>query len=77
MKACVVPVSAVESLFLRLDTRPYMEAAWETPGIMREKLRTKIKASWRRQARKGLAHIRSMEKWNREHRLDGVEKMGP
>jgi hypothetical protein len=76
MKAISVPFSAVMTNGLRLDTQLYMEAAFETTASLRPKVKAMARRAYWRKARRGLARIHNMEKWNRTHQMDGVEKLG-
>ena len=63
MKALVVHSSVIRALGYRLDTRPYLDIAVETPEALREQTRRKARRAYWRTARAGLKRARNVADW--------------
>ena len=66
MKALVVHSSVVRALGYRLDIRPYLDIATETPEALREQTRRKARRAYWRTARAGLKHARNVAEWQKK-----------
>ena len=75
MKVVVVPVSVIQGLGTRLDSRPYMDAAYETPKTLRTDVKRWARAAYMRAARRGLARVRNLRRFHREVGLDKVRRL--
>ena len=63
MKALVVYLSTIRALGLRLDVRPYLEIATNTPSALREQARKSARRAYWRAARAGLRRAWALTKW--------------
>ena len=75
MKAIAVPIGAVVGLGLRLDTQPYMDAAYETTGTLRAQTKASARRAYWRAARRGLQRVHNMHKFNKQFGLDKVRRI--
>ena len=66
MKALVVHSSVIRALGYRLDTRPYLDIAVETPEALREQTRRKARSAYWRTARAGVKHARNVAEWQKK-----------
>ena len=66
MKALVVHSSVIRALGYRLDTRPYLDIAVETPEALREQTRREARRAYWRAARAGLKHARNVAEWQKK-----------
>ena len=72
MKALIVHLSVVQALGYRLDTRPYLDIAVETPEALREQAKSKARKAYWRAARAGLKRARNVAEWQEKvtgHRI--------
>ena len=63
MKALTVHLSVVSALGYRLDSRPYLDIAVETPDALREQARSKARKAYWKAARAGLNRARNVAAW--------------
>ena len=76
MKAVVVPFSTVaRSPGLRLDVAPYMDAAYNTPESVRAQAKASARHAYYKMARRGIARMHNVEKFQKLMGLDEVEKL--
>ena len=76
MKAISVPVSTLLANGVRMDLAPYMDAAFETPETLKPKIKKAARTAYFKQARRGLARVRNLRKWNAEHLMDDIKVVG-
>lgn len=72
----VVPFSTVaRTPGLRLDAAPYIDASYNTPASVRAQVKASARHAYFKIARRGLARVHNLEKFQKLMGMDKVERL--